>query len=238
MSKILVLAASGFGKSTSIGSIPEYNLTGLVPEETFIISATSKPLPFRKSGESYKVIPKGNPPTKENGNRFISNIGEEVAKVINYVIDNRPEIKNIVIDDMNYIMQDMYMNQALKTGFDVFKKIGKAMDEIFSAMERTADKNIICLAHYEEFKDTSNDTISYRFKTVGKMVQDYITPEGKFDIVLYGKQSIGDDKKVVKQFVTNFDGQYPSKSPVGMFKDIYIPNDLGLVVQKVNEYYN
>lgn len=238
MSKILVLAKSGFGKSTSIGKIPEYNLEGLNPEETFVISATSKSLPFRKSGEIYKIVEKGQPPTKENGNRFVTNIGEEVARVISYILDNRKEIKNIVIDDMNYIMQDMYMQQALKTGFDVFKKIGKAMDEVFSAMERTSTVNIICLAHFEEYKDTSDDTVSYRFKTVGKMVQDYITPEGKFDIVLYGKQSIGDDKKVVKQFVTNFDGQYPSKSPVGMFEDMYIPNDLGLVVQKVNEYYN
>lgn len=170
MSKILVLAPSGFGKTTSIGTIPEYDIQGLVPEETFIISATSKPLPFRKSGELFKVVPKGSPPSKENGNRYISNVGEEVAKVINYVVNNRPEIKNIVIDDMNYIMQDMYMNQAMKTGFDVFKKIGKAMDEIFSAMEGAVDKNVICLAHYEEFRDSNNDTISYRFKTVGKMV--------------------------------------------------------------------
>lgn len=238
MSKILVLAPSGFGKSTSIGSVPEYNLKGLVPEETFIISATSKPLPFRKSGSVYKTIDKGKPPTKENGNRFISNVGEEVAKVISYVVDNRPDIKNILIDDMNYIMQDMYMNQALKTGFDVFKKIGKAMDDIFSAMERAVDKNVICLAHYEEYKDSTGDTLSYRFKTVGKMVQDYITPEGKYDIVLFGKQTMGEDKKVVKQFVTNFDGQYPSKSPVGMFEEQYIPNDLGYVIEKVEEYYN
>lgn len=238
MSKILVLARTGFGKSTSIGKIPELNLVGLNPEETFIISATSKPLPFRKSGEFYKIVEKGQPPTKENGNRFVTNIGEEVAKVISYILENRKEIKNIVIDDMNYIMQDMYMQQALKTGFDVFKKIGKSMDEVFSAMEKSSTVNFICLAHFEEYKDTSDDTVSYRFKTVGKMVQDYITPEGKFDVVLYGRQSIGEDKKVLKQFVTNFDGQYPSKSPVGMFTEMYIPNDLGLVVEMVNSYYN
>jgi hypothetical protein len=112
------------------------------------------------------------------------------------------------------------------------------MDEIFSAMERTADKNIICLAHFEEYKDTSGDSVSYRFKTVGKMVQDYITPEGKFDIVLFGRQTVGPDKKAIKEFVTNFDGQFPSKSPVGMFEELYIPNDLGYVINKVNEYYN
>lgn len=67
----------------------------------------------------------------------------------------------------------------------------------------------------------------------------YITPEGKFEIVLYGKSSFDEkEKKSIRQFVTNDDGVYPSKSPVGMFSDLYIPNDLGYVIDKVNEYYN
>lgn len=66
----------------------------------------------------------------------------------------------------------------------------------------------------------------------------YITPEGKFEIVLYGKTLFDNkEKKSVRVFVTNFDGEYPSKSPVGMF-DLYIPNDLGYVIDKVEEYYN
>jgi hypothetical protein len=112
------------------------------------------------------------------------------------------------------------------------------MDAIFSAMETSSDVNFIMMAHYEEFKDSSADTISYRYKTTGKMVNDYITPEGKFDIVLYGKQSYDEqEKKVTKQFVTNYDGQFPAKSPVGMFEQTYIPNDLGAVIETVNEYY-
>lgn len=71
------------------------------------------------------------------------------------------------------------------------------------------------------------------------MTQDYITPEGKFDIVLFGKQTYDEQtKKVTKQFVTNFDGQFPSKSAPEMFEDLYIPNDLGFIVEKVNKYYN
>lgn len=169
MSKILGLAPSGFGKTTSIGEIPEYEIKGLNPEETFIISATSKPLPFR-GNKLFKVCEKGIPPTKENGNRFISNDGDEIAKVIGYVVDKRDDIKIIVIDDMNYIMQDYYMNQAMAKGYDVFKKIGKFMDSIFTAMEKAVNKHIICLAHSEEYKDSNSDTVSYRFKTVGKMV--------------------------------------------------------------------
>ena len=148
-------------------------------------------------------------------------------------------MKNVVLDDANYVMQDYYMANAKKKGYDVFKEVGVMMNAIFSAAEELGDKNFIMMAHYEEYRNSTEDTISYRFKTVGKMVNDYITPEGKFDIVLFGKQSYDNqENKVSKQFVTNFDGQFPAKSPVGMFNELYIPNDLGYVVEKVAEYYN
>lgn len=239
MAKVLILAPSGFGKTTSIGNIPELNLKGLNPGNTFIISATSKPLPFKGSNKSYKIIDPSQPPTKENGNRLISNNGAFISKCISYVVTNRPEIKDIVIDDSNYIMQDYYMANAMKKGYDVFKELGAAMNSIFVTMELYSNVNFFMMAHYEEYRDSNEDTISYRFKTVGKMVQDYITPEGKFDIVLFGKQSYDEqEKKVIKQFVTNFDGRFPAKSPVGMFKELYIPNDLGYVEDTINEYYN
>ena len=44
-------------------------------------------------------------------------------------------------------------------------------------------------------------------------------------------------KCAVRQFVTNNDGEYPAKSPVGMFESLYIPNDLGIVAKKMQEYY-
>ena len=235
MAKVLILAQSGMGKSTSIGQIPELNIIGLKPEETFIVSATSKPLPFKGSQKNYPVGKPNDPGVR----RYISNDGEKVAAAIKYVIENKKEVKNIVLDDSNYIMQDYYMANSLRKGYDAFKEIGKFMDSVFSAMELSSTVNFFMLAHYEEFKDSSADTIGYRYKTVGKMVNDYITPEGKFDIVLYGKQTYNEqEKKVTKQFVTNFDGQFPSKSPIGMFKDLYIPNDLGFVKEKIDEYYN
>jgi hypothetical protein len=70
------------------------------------------------------------------------------------------------------------------------------------------------------------------------MVDAYITPEGKFEIVLYGKTSFDEkNKRSIRQFVTNDDGVYPAKSPIGMFEELYIPNDLGFVTEKVEEYY-
>ena len=110
---------------------------------------------------------------------------------------------------------------------------------IFDAINnKKKKKNVICLAHYEEYKDKNGDSISYKYKSTGNMVDSYITPEGKFEIVLYGKASFdGKEKKSIREFVTNDDGVYPAKSPVGMF-DLYIPNDLGVVVETANQYYN
>ncbi len=169
--KVLILGQSGFGKSTSIGKSEKLGIQGLNPKETFVISATSKPLPFKGSNSLYKMCEPGKPPTAENGNRYYSNQGDKIAKCINFIIDNRPEIKNIVIDDMNYVMQDYYMANAMRKGFDVFKELGLMMNAIFDAMERSHSINFYCLAHFEEYRDSNNDTMSYRFKTVGKMVE-------------------------------------------------------------------
>lgn len=167
MSKVLVLANSGFGKSTSIGASESLGLKGLDPKSTFIISATSKPLPFRGSNKMYPI---GKPSEDDKARRFVSNKGETIAKLITHIIEKKPEITDIVIDDANYIMQDYYMANAHRKGFDVFKEIGMMMDKIFTAMESSHSVNFYMLAHLEEYKSDSGDGISYRFKTVGKMV--------------------------------------------------------------------
>ena len=233
MSKVLILAKSGFGKSTSIGEIPELGLKGLDPKTTYLISCVNKPLPFRGANKKFVVTTPNNP---TGGNRVITNDAEVVAKIINMLA--KSPYKNIVLDDMNYMAQDYYMKNALKGGWDTPKKIGYNTGLVFDAINAVPeDKNIICLAHYEEYKDKNGDSISYRYKSTGNMVDQYITPEGKFEIVLYGKSSF-DEKETqsIREFVTNDDGMYPAKSPIGMF-DLYIPNDLGLVVDKIAEYY-
>lgn len=237
MSRILVLAESGFGKSTSIGKVPEHGIKGLDPKETLYISVTNKGLPFRGWQKDYLPVPPSGPPT--TGNLVISNNGEYIKKIIDYFVSNRPEIINYVLDDANYIMQDYYMDNSLSKGYDVFKSIGFFMNGIFkAAYSIPINKNFIMLMHFEREKDdTGFGQAIYKAKTVGKAVDQYITIEGKFEVVLYGKQSIDETtKKVVKQFVTNFDGQYPAKSPVGMFEQVYIPNDMGFVIDKINEY--
>jgi len=245
MSKILILGAQGSGKSTSIGNIPELKIKGLDPKETFIIGCTNKGLPF---GGWVKLYPKAKVRFKQGtkqiidlaptGNYYQTNDANNVATLIKLINGTREEIKNIVIDDSNYLMQDYYMDNALKGGYDVFKKIGLFMGRVFKEIDAVdIEKNIIMFAHYEEFKSSNADGMSFRYKTVGKMVQDYITPEGKFEIVMFASQRQNEQEKTIEKFfVTNYNGEFPAKSPVGMFDTIEIPNDLGYVVEQIHKY--
>jgi len=113
MSRVLILAKSGFGKTFSVGNIPEIQHKGLNPQETYIISVTSKPLTFPKSNSLYKVTTMNE---LNKGNRVISNNPEEIASLLTNLLSS--PYKNIVVDDFNYLMQDYYMANALKGGWD------------------------------------------------------------------------------------------------------------------------
>lgn len=238
MAKVLVLAKSGFGKSTSIGTTTNEELgidiKGLNPETTYVISMTSKPLPFAKSAEKFKVTTLD---LLSKGKRVICSNPEEVVKVLDKLL--KSPVKNIVLDDFNYLMQDWYMDNALAKGWDAPKTIGFFVGQIFKFIEALdkIGKNVFVLAHGEDVMQPDGRTY-IKMKTTGKMVDEYITPEGKFDITLLGVSVFDSNSgKVLKQFLTNEDEYYSSaKSPIGMFP-LKIPNDLGLVANGIEKFY-
>lgn len=241
MAKILVLAKSGFGKTTSYCGRAKFNIKGLNPKETYVIQCIGRAVP----NPEYKLTTSNEIKDITTGNRIqvdsITGIDrfKRVAEIIS-VLKNSP-YKNIIIDDFNYLAQDFYMANAIKGGWDTPKQIGYGMGLIFDAFKGFPEnKNIICCAHYEEYKDKNGDSISYKFKTTGKMVDEYITPEGKFDILIFGKVGYdNENKKPVKLFVKEFDGEYPAKDSLGALDDLpdEIPNDLSIVVDKLKEIY-
>ena len=241
MCKILVLAKSGFGKTTSYCGREKLGIKGLNPKETYIIQCIGRGVPNKE----FKLTNSNEIKDLNTGNRVqVDNITgierfKRVADII-VMLANSP-YKNIIIDDFNYLSQDFYMANAMKGGWDTPKQIGYGMGLIFNAMKQVPEtKNIICCAHYEEFKDKNGDSISYKFKTTGKMVDDYITPEGNFDIILFGKQTFNaETKQPVKVFVKEFDGEYPAKDSLGVLDSLpnEIPNDLSIVINAIDEYY-
>lgn len=241
MAKILVLAKSGFGKTTSWAGREKLGIKGLDPKETYVIQCIGRGVP----NPGYKLCPSNEVKDVAKGNRIqVDNITglDRFKRVADFIeLLKKSPFKNIVIDDFNYLAQDFYMANAMKGGWDTPKQIGYGMGLIFDAMKGLPeDKNIICCAHYEEYKDKNGDSISYKFKTTGKMVDDYITPEGKFDIILFGKQSFdAESKKPLKVFVKEFDGEFPAKDSIGVLDalDNEIPNDLSIVVDAIKEFY-
>lgn len=241
MAKILVLAKSGFGKTTSYCGREKLGIKGLDPKETYVIQCIGRAIPNR----NYTLTKSPEIKDLATGNRVQVDVitGQErfkrVADIIN-ALKNSP-YKNIVIDDFNYLGQDYYMANAMKGGWDTPKQIGYGMGLIFDAFRGfPEDKNIICLAHYEEYKDKNGDSISYRFKSIGNMVDGYITPEGKFDIILFGKATFDAERKVaVKEFVKEFDGEFPAKDSIGALDELpdTIPNDLSIVVEELRKIY-
>jgi len=125
-----------------------------------------------------------------------------------------------------------FMRRAKESGYGKFADIGVNMAKVIEAAKNTrGDLKVYFLWHPDQDKDGN-----YSFKTVGKMITDYLSLEGLFTVVLYSRCVTGSDNKSSYQFVTNNDGEYPAKSPYGMFDSIYINNDLGLVSRTIDEY--
>ena len=241
MAKILILAPSGFGKTTSWAGREKLGIKGLDPKETYAIQCIGRGVP----NPNYKLCPSNEIKDMAKGNRVQvdSVTGLDRFKRVADLLDalRKSPYKNIVIDDFNYLMQDYFMNNAMKGGWNTPKEIGFGMGLIFDAMKGYPEnKHIYVCAHYEKTND-NDGTVTYQMKTTGKMVNEYCTPQGKFDIILYGKQTYNEEeKKAIKTFVKDFDGTFPAKDSIGVLDNMAdeFPNDLYLVSEELKKRYN
>lgn len=240
MAKILILAPSGFGKTTSWAGREKLGIKGLDPKETYAIQCIGRGVP----NPNYKLCPSNEIKDIAKGNRVQvdSVTGLDRFKRVADFLDalKKSPFKNIVIDDFNYLMQDYFMNNAMKGGWNTPKEIGFGIGLIFDAMKGyPEDKHIYVCAHYEKAND-NDGTVTYQMKTTGKMVNEYCTPQGKFDIILYGKQTYNEEeKKAIKTFVKDFDGTFPAKDSIGVLDGMpdEFPNDLALVAEELKKWY-
>lgn len=243
MAKIMVLAPTGFGKTTSGSGNEKVGIIGLDPKETFWITATNKEFSGKGSVKKWPTMPnfsfKSTAFDMKDYRRVHTNDPALAAHAVT-LLSNVKSIHNIVVDDTNYFMQDMYMDKALSTGWDAPKKIGFEFNKLMKAIAAIPQgKNVIVMAHYEEYKKLDG-SMGARMKTTGNMVNEYITPEGKFEIVLFGRSFREESEgsvKIIKQFVTKDDGLHTSAKDQGIFEETYIPNDLGYVIQEIDKYY-
>jgi hypothetical protein len=145
-----------------------------------------------------------------------------------------PHIKTLIIDDAQYIMSYEFMTTKT-SGFDKFNEIAEHMFAIINKSKNMReDLTVVFLAHTEENVDSMGQK-SYKIKTIGKLLDDKITIEGLFTIVLMAEQrEVGTETTF--GFRTKGTIRDTVKSPKDMFEEEYIPNDLQLVIDKIAEY--
>ena len=136
--------------------------------------------------------------------------------------------KNIVIDDFQYVLGLPMMRRIGEKGWDKFNEISQPYADVLDAINDLPDDTIVYfLSHTETAEDGKT-----KIKTIGKALDKYITIEGLFMIVL-GTHVI--DQKYF--FTTQNSGNNTVKTPYGMFDNMYIPNDLKYVEDKIRNYY-
>lgn len=211
----LIIGESGTGKSTS--------LRNLNPAETFIINVLNKPLPFRGGKKSYTPLSTDG----LTGNYYSTDDHATILRTIRFVNTKRPEIKTLIIDDFQYIMCNEYMSRAMERGFDKFAEIGQHAHGILKALPTLReDLDIFVLSHSEP-----NENGKMKVKTIGKMIDNNVTFEGMFTMVLQTEISDG-----AYSFITQGDARHIAKSPMGMFEGRTVPNDLAFVKDMMTAY--
>lgn len=223
---ILVVADPGSGKSTSIESLD--------PNETFIINVANKPLPFKGWKKKYILWSKDNP----TGNLYSGSTAQQIEACLRYVNEKRPEIKTIIVDDFQYMSSFEFFDSIDEKGYEKFTRIGAHLARIARLpKDLREDLTIVFLTHAEESVDIEGKRI-VRAKTIGKMVNEKLSLEGLFSIVLFGKVKKEKEGGVRYVFETTNNGENTCKTPRGMFTDTEIPNDLAFVKKAIHEYEN
>lgn len=188
------------------GSGKSASMRNFDPQEIGIFNVASKPLPFRKklptiNHAGYREIIKG-----------LSN----------------PTRKVYVIDDSQYLLAFEFFNRAKETGYQKYTDIAVNFERLISfVIDRTPEDVIVYFLHHVEAGDDGR----IKAKTIGKMLNEKLTVEGLFSIVLL---CVADEDR--HYFQTQSKGYSTAKSPMEMFP-AEVGNDLKAVDQTIREYY-
>jgi hypothetical protein len=216
-----IVGSTGTGKSTAIKHLD--------PKETYIINVAKKELPFKGADKLYNA---------ENKNYKEIDDANEITRLLKTISEKAPHVKNIVIEDSNYIMGFSIVSKATEVGFTKFSIMARDMVELFREARKLRDDLKVFYFTHPETIEESGEVIGYKIKTAGKLIDNQIVLEGLLTICLYTYVEENKDGTSTYNFVTNRFRKYPAKSPDGMFTDIKIPNNLQEVVNKIDEYYN
>lgn len=224
---IAVVGNSGSGKSTS--------LRNLDPTTTFIINVAGKPLPIRNYKTNYKSLIQDPETKKFIGNLYNTSDINKIAQILKIIDKTRPDIKIVILEDMQYLMAFEMMDRATEKGYDKFTQIASNFYSVLKgAMSMRDDLKVCVLAHSENIGDGLNP--NYKIKTIGKMLDNMITLEGLFTYVFFTTIIKDPEGRIEHKFITQSDGTTTAKTPMGCFDELLIDNDLRFVLDKIDKY--
>ena len=190
------------------GTGKSYSMKNFNEDEICLISVQKSLLPFRKKFDEAVVT-------------------DSYAEIIKTM--KKTDKKVIVIDDTQYLMCNEFMRRAAEKGYDKFTEIAQNFwSLVVQEVNNLADDVIVYLLCHTATDENGVE----KMKTIGRMIDEKITPEGLFTIVL--KTAVSDGQYY---FITQNNGKDTVKSPEGMFSTYAINNDLHYVDEKIRNYY-
>lgn len=156
----------------------------------------------------------------------------EAPKVDDYAIilkaiENTSK-KIIVIDDANYLITNEFMSKSTVKGFDKYNEMGNNFFNLINGIKNIKGGKTVYLIMHEDTDENGN----VKPKTIGKLLDDRVNIQGMFTICI---RSMFENGKYIFRLKTN--GQDCVKTPIGLFDETEIENDLKLVDEKIREYY-
>lgn len=187
------------------GSGKTYSIKNFDPQEVGIFSVEKCRLPFKKKFNIVKNATYG-----------------KILKI------EEPKLKCYVIDDSQYLMVHEFFERAKEVGYQKYTDLGLHFRNLINFVNhKLPDDVIVYFLHHTE----TNESGKIKAKTVGKLLDNYLTIEGCFDIVLMCSVEGAEH-----YFITQTDGNTTAKSPEDMFP-LKMPNDLKAVDTAIRNYY-
>lgn len=222
---IVFMGSSGTGKSSALFPNPKIGIKGLNPKETVMFQGEFKDLTYPGWRKDYK---RGR--LSEGANLTFVSSYSLLSAGMEYVINSRPEVKNIVIDDSQYIMARPVMENPKGVSWDEYKEIASNNYNSLGTLKVREGMNVIILTH-TEIKDDGK----IKIKTIGNMTDKYLSLDGIYTYILLFEVIEDALGNLIHRVKTHDGAKTTAKSPAGCFPD-YIPNDSAYILDRIHKY--
>ena len=214
---ILVVGQTGHGKTTGIRTLD--------PKHTLVLRTINRKLPF------------------PSASKYVVRDTSDYKEVIDWLekANKSKVIENVVITDGTYIMRQEFFRRDKEIGYNKFTDMANHIREVLLTVQKCRDDLNVFMEYHVEPVTSDNSISGYKASTIGKMIDEKYNIFENVDIILFAEPKLVGNT-VQYGYYTNLtqghNGAYlPAKTPMGMFKDIFIPNDLQLVADTIKNYY-